>query len=579
MVANSNGQLVNTRMWIAIVAIVAVAAAIVYVVRPKTVVTVTTTQPVLGAVVLDQPLADATVAFSNGAHAVTTKAGNFVVNTSLPKTFTVTVTGGTTAGQLSGITLAADYDQFNPKADEVNVDVLSTIISRYRHAHPNVSIADADASLRTALALPTDLDLTLDPVAIAPYFSAHRFISVAAQSGGFDALVTKVDNAMASGARVGTYPATATNPAGSSPASWVAGKLLEGAAGGVANAVVGNLMSQAGLDPTTNALGQISSQLAALSGQISALQSTADATLTAVLQTSFNIRMDQLPLKSIRDAESDIYKSTKETDPAMRTALRNHFESIAAAANFNLVVDKFDDLLNPATTGTMTVVQHFAKSLVGQKRFYTPLDQFQTDRVFDFLDGMQVAADTNYIEHLYIVNPTTAPGIAKIEAEQLRTQRAAQIARNPDYSGFRDTNGDYRGALDLKQRIWIRNLPQTFSQGHPGLGLNQLQLLSVPQFDSIAATRGDKTLWAYLKDDAGLTTAMVFVPEFGETGEFWTATNCDRNIGYCRLTVSTNNAYVRSVDYPRDWTGPKRYVLEYGGLTAADQARYRFLLP
>ena len=88
-------------------------------------------------------------------------------------------------------------------------------------------------------------------------------------------------------------------------AGWVAGKLVSGVGSGAGEAVVGNLMARAGLDPTTNALGEIFSQLTKLSNQISSLQDTSDKTLQQVLSTSFDVRVDQLDITTITKLQSD----------------------------------------------------------------------------------------------------------------------------------------------------------------------------------------------------------------------------------------------------------------------------------
>jgi len=59
-------------------------------------------EQVLGAVALDQPLAGATVDLGNGTTTKTDPAGNFLASTHLPKTFSVTASGGPRTGSSPG---------------------------------------------------------------------------------------------------------------------------------------------------------------------------------------------------------------------------------------------------------------------------------------------------------------------------------------------------------------------------------------------------------------------------------------------------------------------------------------------
>jgi len=555
---------------------------------------------VLGAIALDQPLAGATVDFSNGATAKTDAAGNFLAATHVPKTFSVTVSGGTANGQLSSLKLAGDYDNFDPKTDVLTVNVLTTIVSRYRQAHSGATIAQADARLRKALALPSDLDYHLNHSFVDPWFSSDRFVQVAAQSGGFEAAVSHVLDGMEQNRFVARYPATAKNPGGQTAAAFVSGKLLEGAGSAAAGAVIGMLMSQAGLDPTTNALKEINAKLEQLSAQISALQQTTDKTLNELLQEKFQNKITFLPFTTIRSVQSDLQAYTAETSPNIKEAYK--LKVIDDAKNFNAVVDAFNDVMNPTAPGTLSVVQLYAKTTLFQKRFWAIHGQRETEKLFDYMDGMQVAAATAYSEYLFLSAPADRdPAVtlerAKLEAKDLRAQRAGQIARNeiptqtPSYwSG---------GVIDIDQKLWIRNSPINREQGgQTGAQVRGWGLPTVAQLHSIVAGRGDKTVKRYLAEDLGLTTAMDGVPEFGVTGELWTNDSvasptgcgtlffnsslcqCGHDGRWCLRAASTNNAYVRVKEFCcSNDAGPKLYVVQVQPLTAyqPDITNYSYL--
>jgi len=524
-------------------------------------------QQVLGSVALEKPLAGAKVEFSNGAEATTSTAGNFLVSTSLPKSFSITTSGGTGTGQLTGITLSADFQNFDPAKSFANVGVLSTIVSRYRESHPDTSVAQAEGLLRKALSLPDDLSLELDQAAIDPFFSADRFLTVAGQSGGFDALVDKVTAGMAKGREVGRFPAPKRNLGAGTAASWVVGKLL----GGAGDAVTANLMSRVGFDPATQGIQEINGKLTELSSQISALQAQNVQTLNAVLETSFSTRLDALPITSIRNALNDVTKFTKETDPDTRAALVAHFKGIAGPANFNLVVDKFNDLLDPGTPGSLSVVQHFVKKTMVGQRFWTPSLQQQGEDVFDYLDGMQVAAADLYIEYLNLTDPN-AKSIAAIEAGDLRDQRKAQIARNPEKLLFYGQFSRVREAtLDTKLRFWIEG--EAYGKNGSDLvdAWPEDRYPTIHELYSIASGRGEKSVNDYLSEDLGLPGWRNDYGRFDGARFLWSGTPCRGGLQDCRMVL-----------YMSDADTEERGVRQFGFVLlvrrdAASVSKYAFL--
>ncbi|HEX3804455.1 MAG TPA: hypothetical protein VHV75_16630 [Solirubrobacteraceae bacterium] len=84
------------------------------------------------------------------------------------------------------------------------------------------------------------------------------------------------------------------------------------------------------------------------------------------------------------------------------------------------------------------------------------------------------------------------------------------------------------------------------------------------------------TVKAYLSHEAGLEYGLRNVPEYGDSGEFWTSTKYVNPfamfVNNCYLTVSTNNAYVRA--HPE---ADKFYVLFMSPMTDAEAKHYSFL--
>jgi hypothetical protein len=377
-------------------------------------------------------------------------------------------------------------------------------------------------------------------------------------------------------------------PASADAGSWVAEKLVSGAGSGAGDAALGGLMAHAGLDPTTEALKEISAHLTQLSNQIKDLQATSDRTLRAVLDASLIGRYDVLEVSNVTKLQEDFacyVDAKKEKD--RREACRARFKSLANAQHLATAAGKYNDLLaNPHTT----IVESYAKTLaVGtDDPFYTPQDQDRVGRFYDYLDDLQVAATTLSIEARTLVATeegpeklSTAEAVNKLEGESLEAHRAAQRVRNPLEK--------IPGTLETNLALWIDTTTQRgqrdfWSAVHARWDGTRLWVLpSKPQLLSMVKGRGDKTVKRYLVVDADMGEALAGVPESGPTGQLWTSTPAYCNFGelegpQCRDAVSTNNAYVRAQPAPHDSTEPRFYSFLVTPMNDKERDRYRFLL-
>jgi hypothetical protein len=367
-------------------------------------------------------------------------------------------------------------------------------------------------------------------------------------------------------------------------AGWVAGKLASGAGGAAADAVIGNLMAHAGLDPTTNELKAISSHLTQLSDQIKAIQESTDLTLKAVIQASLAGRSDLLEISNVTKLQGDLACYTDEkNDAKKRETCRDRFKSLASEKQLATAAGKFNDLLSNQHT---TIVETYAMTLVdGKDPFFTAEDLEKTKKFYDYLDDLQVAATTLSVEARNLAASEVGPAelgraeaVGAAEGETLEERRAAQRARNPleKLPGTLETNLDIwldpttrRGPRDFESAVRIH-----WDGGRIWRLPSEHELLDMVKH------RGSRTVKAYLVEKAGLGDALADVAEFGPTGQLWTSTarGCAQNFegAGCRDAVSTNNAYVRT--YPENSAEPKLFSFLVTHLTPQDETRYGFLL-
>lgn len=363
--------------------------------------------------------------------------------------------------------------------------------------------------------------------------------------------------------------------ASASPASFVAGKLASGAG----EAVMGKLMAKVGLDPVADKLNEISEQLTKLSNQITELQGTTDKTLREVLDASFAGRYDQLEISTITKFQEDL---VCYVDPhkalSTRETCRARFKRQAPSAHLWAAANKLNDLLmNPKTT----IVEAYAKSLVGTRPFYTPEDQNKVTEFFTYLDDLQVTATTLSVEAENLVAAEEGPeavkevwDTSKLEAATLARRRTDQAARNPVVPLL--------GPLDLSQHLWL-NLSFRGQRDYWSAAQTDgaWRLPTEPELLDMVKHRGDTTVRKYLIDEAGMGPALDHVPEFGESGELWTSTDnpsCPFLFFHpCHLAVSTNNAYVRLKVTPHDSTEPRYYSFLVAELGHQEKNRYAFL--
>jgi hypothetical protein len=367
--------------------------------------------------------------------------------------------------------------------------------------------------------------------------------------------------------------AVETPAASATPASFVAGKLASGAG----EAVLGKLMSKAGLDPTTNALHEISAQLAQLSNQIHDLQGTSDQTLREVLDASFSGRFDELHVSTITKAQQDFacYLDPNKSLPA-REVCRTRFKQQAATSELWREADRFNDLLTAPKT---TIVEAYAKSLLGTRPFYTVEDQKKVTEFFTYLDDLNVAAATLSVEAESILAAEKGPqavqeawGVAKLEAETLNQRRVEQLARNPVAA--------IPGPLDISQKLWVNPTPRGLHDYWTAAQVNGIwRLPTQPELLAMVKNHGATTVRMYLINEAGMGTALAHVAEFGESGELWTSTEVPSMYGVpFHLAISTNIAYTRAKLTPHGSTEPKYFSIQVADLSTHEKNRYAFLL-
>jgi hypothetical protein len=363
--------------------------------------------------------------------------------------------------------------------------------------------------------------------------------------------------------------------ASATPASFVAGKLASGAG----EAVMGKLMAKAGLDPTANALSEISAQLTQLSNQIKALQGTSDRTLKEVLDASLLARYDQLEISTITRFQEDLvcYVDPHRT-LAVRETCRTRFALQAPSAQLWRAADKIHDLLvHPQTT----IVESYAKSLVGTRPFYTVEDQRKVTEFFTYLDDLLVTATTLSVEAHNVVGAEGGPKAvedawkaSKREAESLSRRRAEQLVRNPV--------APIPGPLDTVQKLWLNPTERGLHDYWIAAQIHGIwRLPTHAELLAMVQHHGATTVRKYLIEQAGMGTALVHVAEFGETGELWTSTevpSCLTIYGApCHLAISTNIAYTRIKLTPHGSTVPKYHSIQVAELNPHEKGRYAFL--
>ena len=363
--------------------------------------------------------------------------------------------------------------------------------------------------------------------------------------------------------------------ASATPASFVAGKLASGAG----EAVMGKLLAKAGLDPTANALKEISAQLTQLSNQIKELQGTSDKTLREVLDASFAGRYDELEISKITKFQEDLvcYLNPHKVQ-SEREVCRLRFKRQSPAADLWNVANKFHDLLlNPKTT----IVEAYAKSLLGTRPFYTLEDHKKVTEMFTYLDDLEVTATVLSVEAENVAAVAEGPEavndaweISKLEAETLARRRADQLLRNPV--------APIPGPLDVTQKIWLNPIERGLLDYWSAAHVNGIwRLPTEPELLTMVKNHGSTTVRKYLIEEAGMGTALTHVAEFGETGELWTSTEIPHCAviygGPCHIAISTNIAYPRLKVTPHGSTHPKYYSIQVADLNHHEQSRYAFL--
>src|SRR5262249_41244593 len=130
---------------------------------------------------------------------------------------------------------------------------------------------------------------------------------------------------------------------------------------------------------------------------------------------------------------------------------RARFKAQAQSAHLWSAADKLNDLLQHPHT---TIVEAYAKSLVGVRPFYTTADQKKVSEFFEYLDDLQVSATVLSVEAESLAASekggtavAEAQAVARREAKTLEERRTAQFDRNPIAPA--------PGVLDTRAKLWL----------------------------------------------------------------------------------------------------------------------------
>ena len=261
-----------------------------------------------GFVIADDPIVGATVTLTDkdgapaatGLTATSNQHGAFLIaGDRLPETFTVTAKGGTFNGKaFSGTMRHAVGAGFNPRTRVVYLTPVTTLAAAYGSAYPGETDKEVEAKVRRFLSLPSYVKIAKLKRHDPDQFSAREFMAQAAEfkgseGSGFDAYVRTLSGEMASGG-ARTYVALKTRAGGAEAEeaslavqllTWTVKNLASGAVGAGGAKLFSTILSAVGaggpdLTEVQTQLDGISSQISALSDQVSDLKSTLGCDIT-----------------------------------------------------------------------------------------------------------------------------------------------------------------------------------------------------------------------------------------------------------------------------------------------------------
>ena len=203
------------------------------------------------------PVSDASLdIYSTGGKAiyqskkpVTSDYGTFLLDTQkkLPPDFRVVCTPPADNSELTGTELVAEIRNYDPQTDSININLVTTIISRYLDNNKDKTLLEAENSVRSLLEIPEFVDINN---ASDNYFSHRTFLREAANNGGAGAYIDQLIGQM-------TNPGAKTQPfrkemglmaaGGGGAAGYMVDALARGAITYAGGHLFGWALSQAGL--------------------------------------------------------------------------------------------------------------------------------------------------------------------------------------------------------------------------------------------------------------------------------------------------------------------------------------------
>jgi hypothetical protein len=335
--------------------------------------------------------------------AQTYKTGTAVFDAAkLPKTFVISVAGGTIRGAPFAGTLRATVTGYR-SPQTVYVNPVTTLVSAYLRLHPKTTASAATARMKRFLAIPAWQDIGADLGSSAKYFSGAELMSEAAENGGFNAFVSLLAR---EAGRPGTkHPFRSNLPQDVPPSTtrWIVNGLAQGALSYVGGQTLGWVLGQFGIgDGVAGQLAQIQAQLAQISMQLTQLQNAvAEAAFGGLVAGADDYTSEitnaqkQLSTLANLDPNDPNFKATK-------TMLTNSLLAYIGGATSNHpcatgpagvgLLEK-QDILNgrllQSPAGADGILVAGSRVMTGATRFWTSATTQQVQTLFDYYAGRE----------------------------------------------------------------------------------------------------------------------------------------------------------------------------------------------
>lgn len=318
----------------------------------------------------------------------------------LPVNFRIVAENGILDGKPFPTALMADFSNFDPEHTQININIPTTLVSRYLDKHPGKTLEEASTFVRNLLGIPAQVDIGQDLNKSGGYFNYGVFFSEAEKNGGVGRYM---DQLLEMTGPIATFQVEGSENGQTQVIGFIARNLAAGAVSYVGGKLLGWGLGEMGIGfpgESDQAVKQMQEQMQAISGQLETLNKKFDAMLEKLdavsrqtLESHYGIRVGQMGnlISSILSIRKDL-THFESNPPTAAETLKLQRERLITRIERNIIDFQYvfhNQLVGTGGSGQAPLLKVWSQTVKAQHRFLSSRDSEFIQTQFEYFTKLQ----------------------------------------------------------------------------------------------------------------------------------------------------------------------------------------------